>query len=76
MSPVDFQPNEIGIVDRDFTYSDHLNKKVSMEMFDGVMREVVEETGVPTQYLVKLLNFAISTRSIFLVYLHQKRILK
>jgi len=29
-----------------------LNERVSQEMFDGIIREVVEETGVPASSLV------------------------
>jgi 8-oxo-dGTP pyrophosphatase MutT (NUDIX family) len=29
-----------------------LNERVSQEMFDGIIREVVEETGVPSNSLV------------------------
>lgn len=32
--------------------SDVINKKVSQEMFDSIIREVVEETGVPATSLV------------------------
>lgn len=35
-----------------------LNEKVSQEMFDGIIREVVEEIGVPGESLVTWqLNF-------------------
>lgn len=32
--------------------SESLRKRVSLEMFDSIIREVVEETGVPTISLV------------------------
>jgi 8-oxo-dGTP pyrophosphatase MutT (NUDIX family) len=49
-----YQPQEIGIMshqtDEDLA---RLNDRVSQEMFDGIIREVVEETGVPASSLVR-----------------------
>lgn len=38
--------------DMDLNHSDIFNRKVSQEMFDSIVREVVEETGVPAVNLV------------------------
>lgn len=56
----DWQPNEVGIS----AHSTHeasadpvlLNQKVAEEMFDGIIREVVEEIGVPAPSLVSSIN--------------------
>jgi 8-oxo-dGTP pyrophosphatase MutT (NUDIX family) len=49
-----YQPQEIGILSHQTDEEDlaHLNGRVSQEMFDGIIREVVEETGVPASSLV------------------------
>lgn len=56
-SPFSLQPQEIGIsshqVMSNSTESAHLNEKISQEMFEGIIREVVEEIGVPAESLVK-----------------------
>jgi hypothetical protein len=48
-----YQPLEIGVAghqsDEDLA---RLNKRISQEMFEGIIREVVEETGVPASSLV------------------------
>ncbi|KAK7262401.1 hypothetical protein RJT34_29974 [Clitoria ternatea] len=43
------EPEEIGITSHQYTkeLTDSINIKVSQEMFDGIVREVVEEIGVP-----------------------------
>lgn len=57
MVSLEWQPKEIGIsehpADGVSPGSEHLNKKIAVEMFDGITREVVEEIGVPAHYLVK-----------------------
>lgn len=56
------QPEEAGIASHQngkrLTESDPINTKVSEEMFDSIIREVVEEIGVPASSLVSniLLN--------------------
>ena len=51
------QPEEIGIKDHLLSSSDvekrTLERKVAEEMFEGITREVVEETGIPASFLVK-----------------------
>lgn len=49
------QPQEIGIVSHQFDKDmdpEIINRKVSQEMFDSIIREVVEEIGVPEASLV------------------------
>ncbi|KAF2928847.1 hypothetical protein DAI22_05g013700 [Oryza sativa Japonica Group] len=47
------EPQEIGILAHQTDEKDLavLNERVSQEMFDGIIREVVEETGVPSNSL-------------------------
>ena len=49
-----YQPQEVGILAHQNNVEDvsHLIERVSDEMFDGIIREVVEETGVPASSLV------------------------
>ncbi|CAL9120721.1 unnamed protein product [Musa acuminata var. zebrina] len=60
------EPQEIGIsahlTDKGQTESELLNHKVSMEMFDGIIREVVEEIGLPANSLTDPLFIGISCR--------------
>jgi len=53
------QPQEIGLsshlIDSNSTEAAPLNQKVSREMFEGIIREVVEENGAPAESLVKSL---------------------
>nr|XP_018675108.1 PREDICTED: nudix hydrolase 9 isoform X2 [Musa acuminata subsp. malaccensis] len=60
------EPEEIGIsahlTDKGQTESELLNHKVSMEMFDGIIREVVEEIGLPANSLTDPLFIGISCR--------------
>ncbi|XP_058109857.1 nudix hydrolase 9 isoform X2 [Magnolia sinica] len=62
------EPEEVGIsdhqVDKDATESGHLNKKISQEMFDGIIREVVEEIGVPQPTLTEPVFIGISRREL------------
>jgi hypothetical protein len=50
------QPDEVGVIShnllRNMPSSTDLNNKIAQEMFDGVIREIVEETGVPANTLV------------------------
>ncbi|KAM7501989.1 hypothetical protein LguiB_000893 [Lonicera macranthoides] len=50
------EPPEVGIEshqnDKDSKNSELINRKVSQEMFDSIVREVVEEIGVPAATLV------------------------
>jgi len=51
-----WQPEEVGAASHQMgerlTNSEHNNTKVSQEMFDSIIREVVEEIGVPVTSLV------------------------
>ncbi|XP_010253363.1 PREDICTED: nudix hydrolase 9 [Nelumbo nucifera] len=62
------EPEEIGIAshqyDKDLTDSGHINRKVSQEMFDGIIREVIEEIGVPTASLSDPVFIGISRREL------------
>ncbi|KAG4994252.1 hypothetical protein JHK86_031079 [Glycine max] len=53
-----FRPQEIGITshqyDKELTES--VNIKVSQEIFDSIVREVVEEIGVPASSLIEVEN--------------------
>lgn len=55
-----WQPQEVGIIshqsDGELT-GQMVNKKVSQEMFDSIIREVVEEIGVPAAALVSIIPF-------------------
>ncbi|KAE8700851.1 hypothetical protein F3Y22_tig00110556pilonHSYRG00863 [Hibiscus syriacus] len=50
------EPQEVGIETHKFSKdskdSELVNEKVSQEMFESIIREVVEEVGVPTTSLV------------------------
>lgn len=60
------QPEEIGIKGHLHSNSDSekksLETKIAKEMFKGITREVVEETGIPASFLVNTIPFVI-TRS-------------
>ncbi|XP_021889152.1 nudix hydrolase 9 [Carica papaya] len=60
------EPEEVGLANhehsKDLTDSEHVNKKVSQEMFDSIIREVVEEIGVPKKSLCNPLFLGISRR--------------
>ncbi|XP_062017732.1 nudix hydrolase 9 isoform X2 [Rosa rugosa] len=61
------EPQEVGIVShhhKDLTDSKLLNKKVSQEMFDSIVREVVEEIGVPSDSLYEQVFIGISRRKL------------
>ncbi|XP_050226015.1 nudix hydrolase 9 isoform X1 [Mercurialis annua] len=47
---------------KDFKDTDMINRKVSLEMFDSIIREVVEEIGVPATSLSNPLFIGISCR--------------
>ncbi|KAK6163230.1 hypothetical protein DH2020_000094 [Rehmannia glutinosa] len=59
------EPQEVGIIshhtDGELTHQ-MVNRKVSQEMFDSIIREVVEEIGVPTASLGKPVFIGISQR--------------
>lgn len=51
--PDGWQPGEVGITTHQYNKdSELLNKMISQEMFDSIIREVVEEIGVPEESLV------------------------
>ncbi|XP_059626678.1 nudix hydrolase 9 isoform X2 [Cornus florida] len=60
------EPEEVGIVthlyDKDLQNSELVNRKVSQEMFHSIVREVVEEIGVPAVSLCKPVFIGISRR--------------
>ncbi|XP_006654927.1 nudix hydrolase 9 [Oryza brachyantha] len=58
------EPQEIGILGHQADEKDIslLNERVSQEMFDGIIREVVEETGVPANSLTEPVFIGISRR--------------
>ncbi|XP_057832212.1 nudix hydrolase 9 isoform X2 [Cryptomeria japonica] len=60
------EPEEVGIsghvYTNDKTFTTNLNSKISAEMFDGIVREVVEEIGVPAQSLSDPIFIGISRR--------------
>ncbi|WOL01948.1 nudix hydrolase 9 isoform X1 [Canna indica] len=60
------EPQEIGVsahcTDKGSMESELLNQKITMEMFDGIVREVVEEIGVPAKSLTSPLFIGISRR--------------
>ncbi|XP_015583855.1 nudix hydrolase 9 isoform X1 [Ricinus communis] len=60
------EPEEVGIAShqssKNFTDSEMINRKVSQEMFDSIIREVVEEIGVPATSLCDPLFIGISCR--------------
>nr|CAD1839785.1 unnamed protein product [Ananas comosus var. bracteatus] len=60
------EPQEIGIseheTDKNLMDSRLLNEKVSQEMFDGIIREVIEEIGVPGESLTEPVFIGISQR--------------
>ncbi|KAM7266727.1 hypothetical protein ACFE04_004624 [Oxalis oulophora] len=62
------EPQEVGITSHQFVENvaerELINKKVSQEMFDSIIREVVEEIGVPARYLSDPLFIGISRREL------------
>lgn len=62
------EPQEVGIVshlyDKDFKASEDIHKKVSQEMFDSIIREVVEEIGVSAASLSDPVFIGISRREL------------
>ncbi|XP_057479255.1 nudix hydrolase 9-like [Actinidia eriantha] len=56
------EPQEVGIVshqyDKDSGNTEFINKKISREMFDSIVREVVEEIEVPAASLNELEDIA------------------
>lgn len=62
------EPQEVGITShqyvKDLAGSELINQKVSQEMFDSIIREVVEEIGVPTASLCTPVFIGISRRDL------------
>lgn len=62
------EPQEVGISSHmdgcSLDYEVNLNAKITAEMFDGIIREIVEETGVPASNLSDPLFIGISRRVI------------
>lgn len=58
------EPQDAGITSHlcESTDSEFINQKVSQEMFDSIIREVVEEIGVPAESLCNPLFIGISRR--------------
>ncbi|XP_057507377.1 nudix hydrolase 9 isoform X1 [Actinidia eriantha] len=60
------EPQEVGIVshhyDKDENNMDLINRNISREMFDSIIREVVEEIGVPAASLCDPVFIGISRR--------------
>ncbi|KAG8084540.1 hypothetical protein GUJ93_ZPchr0010g8994 [Zizania palustris] len=58
------EPQELGILAHQTDEKDLalLNERVSQEMFDGIIREVVEETGVPASSLTEPVFIGVSRR--------------
>ena len=61
------QPQEVGIQTHEYSKdskdSELVNKRISEEMFDSIIREVIEEIGVPTTSLVSDSHFVIGAAS-------------
>lgn len=58
------EPEEVGIVSLDSSDPEVLNRLVAQEMFDSIIREVVEETGVPAESLQNAVFIGISRREL------------
>jgi len=60
------EPQEIGIMGHQTDEEDvsWLTERVSQEMFDGIIREVVEETGVPASSLTDPVFIGVSRREV------------
>ncbi|KAL5581098.1 hypothetical protein UlMin_013540 [Ulmus minor] len=62
------EPQEFGIAFHQLTNnsidSELMNKKIAEEMFDSIIREVIEETGVPATFLGKPVFIGISRREL------------
>ncbi|XP_021720941.1 nudix hydrolase 9-like isoform X1 [Chenopodium quinoa] len=58
------EPEEVGIISHDNLDPESLSRRVSMEMFDSIVREVVEETGVPAISLSNPVFIGISRREL------------
>lgn len=58
------EPEEVGIVSLDSSEPEVLNRLVAQEMFDSIIREVVEETGVPAESLQNAVFIGISRREL------------
>ena len=54
------KPSEVGIsghLHNAIDSKEALNRIIAAEMFDGIIREVVEETGIPAAFLVTSSHF-------------------
>ncbi|KAM1653982.1 hypothetical protein ACFX2K_006431 [Malus domestica] len=61
------EPHEVGIIShhhKDVTDSKAINNKVSQEMFESIVREVVEEIGVPSASLHEQVFIGLSRREL------------
>ncbi|XP_019106576.1 nudix hydrolase 9 isoform X2 [Beta vulgaris subsp. vulgaris] len=58
------EPEEVGITSHRKLDTESLHRSVSLEMFDSIIREVVEETGVPAISLSKPVFIGISRREL------------
>ncbi|KAL9235230.1 hypothetical protein vseg_010009 [Gypsophila vaccaria] len=58
------EPEEIGIISHDNIHPAILHRKVAQEMFDSIIREVVEETGVPAESLCEPVLIGVSRREL------------
>ncbi|EXC35080.1 Nudix hydrolase 9 [Morus notabilis] len=62
------EPEEVGLAShqdaKNLIDSDVNNRKVSQEMFDSILREVVEETGVPARFLCEPVFIGVSRREL------------
>ena len=62
-----WQPHEVGIASHQHSkeLTESINNKISREMFDSIVREVVEEIGVPASSLVSSVpNFDLNVMNI------------
>ncbi|CAO2840007.1 unnamed protein product [Amaranthus hypochondriacus] len=58
------EPEEAGITSHDNVVRESLSRRVSLEMFDSIIHEVVEETGIPAISLAKPVFIGISRREL------------
>ncbi|KAK9734877.1 hypothetical protein RND81_04G169000 [Saponaria officinalis] len=58
------EPEEIGIMSYDNSDPASVHRKIAKEMFDSIVREVVEETGVPIESLSEPVFIGVSRREL------------